>query len=1647
MPNKQGPSEDDQRSRVEQPRSFNWLTAADTKTWLDERDACALVAAIRKNGEATHGNLKRALAALSIMGHRSGEVNGEGDGCGVLTDIPRLLWAQALEQEGKPGWLAEDRRFFVGHLMIPNTNTDFGTKDSVINLLNASGVDLLLERPIQTRPQALGKMARMQAPHLWQIAGMVRHGPLEHVERTLFDLALKIEQNIKISVASLSSNVVVYKVRGSIETLYQYYPELRNPDFTTTITIGHARYSTNTATSFERVQPFSLLGHNGEINTIARLREQAQMLGVNLVDGGSDSQDLDRLLATLIHRYHFTLVEALEIAFPPILSEVEKLSPELQTVYKYYRQAFGPFAQGPAGIISRQGDECVFSVDALGLRPLWFGDTEKEYFFSSEKGVYHLDTMRIDPVPLSPGEKMRIRVRRGQTVEVLEYPAIQQRILNLTLRRFGSLETMNKRLALATPKPAPNHRPAYFSEEGAASPHPSSQIKLDNRMSAFGWGREDHEWLQELAKNGNDPISSLGYDGPLAPLSKERQNIADYFKEAVAVVTNPAVDREREVEHFSTQTVLGARPPLIPGELGQEITFTFDTPILLDYSKYSRHMTPNVILSDSEGSLPREGETLRSAHTVPASRRESDIKIYEHIADESSFTTLNRLTRQYPISQVTEIQTVTLEGESTAQALERIAQSAVDAVRNGSRLIVLDDAEAFLDSNGWVDPILVLGVVDRALRLSFTENSPANSPTPIPLSDNGKIDLGLVASNPQVNLRRQTGIVIRSGAIRNLHDLIMCVGMGADAIVPYLIFEATLSDANLTLDEQTARMKNMLKALRTGIEKCISTMGIHEARGYGRLFASIGLSNAIALTLGASNYAGSEQGGLTWENLDCELAARSTDYHSAGRGDLSRVNHFYPKIWKMAGKLGKGEADWRAYEEHVANTAKANPVTIRNILDFRYDANSTVEPGKVDLGITSHRLPFLISSMSFGSQGEIAYRAYAEAAFRLNMLSLNGEGGEIPDLLGKYPFNRGIQIASGRFGITAETINATNLIEIKVGQGAKPGEGGHLPARKVTQKVAAARHARPGVDLISPSNNHDIYSIEDLAQFIEELKTINPKARVAVKVPVVPGIGIIAVGIAKADADIICLTGYDGGTGAARSHSLRYVGLPAEIGVVDAHRALTEAGLREKVEIWADGGVRSASDAVKLMCLGANRVGLGTLPMVAIGCTICRDCQSGTCHVGITTQIETAEDAHVKGIKHFVPRDFEQAVGTLINVFNGLGEAMQHIVARLGFEHAQELVGRSDLLQQISHCEQIDLHDMLVTVDEYLNSKPIPVEMPVHEMAVIDRGPLHRPRNHLTTVISNLVMESFTNYRQDTVLFEDDKVTPVDRALGTHLTGALTRYRKNWDWLPGHGGVGGHRETWLHPLDELDTRSIPTTDLRFFSSSVPGNGLGAYNADPVRIVVEGGAQDGVAKGISGGRVVILKGYNHDGLLIDGSVGKSLAYGGTNGTVIVQGNADSRACIRLSGADVIIGGEIKKPLNDSLGFLGARANIKGFLCEYMTAGRVVVLGDPGPWMCAGMTGGVLYLRIQPHLNFDQAAIERRLAKGAKVVIQEVGENDLKNLRELLTLYADELKQNHQSEGAQKALGLLIDWKNTFIRVIPLGMQEDQRIATE
>ena len=351
--------------------------------------------------------------------------------------------------------------------------------------------------------------------------------------------------------------------------------------------------------------------------------------------------------------------------------------------------------------------------------------------------------------------------------------------------------------------------------------------------------------------------------------------------------------------------------------------------------------------------------------------------------------------------------------------------------------------------------------------------------------------------------------------------------------------------------------------------------------------------------------------------------------------------------------------------------------------------------------------------MSFGSQSEPAFRAYAEAAKAINVLCVNGEGGEIRDMYGHYRKWRGQQVASGRFGVSAEMLNSSYLAEIKIGQGAKPGEGGHLPGKKVSEKVAAARNAAPGTDLISPSNNHDLYSIEDLAELIDELKTVNPDVRVSVKVPVVPNIGTIGLGIAKAGADIITLSGFEGGTGAARQHALRHVGLPSDIGTRAVHRALMEAGLRNRVEIWADGGYRHGHDIVKLHCLGANRVGFGTLAMVSLGCTICRGCQLDTCHVGIATQIETVEQAQEHGLKKFTPQEVDLAAESCARFFGAMGEEVKQVVASLGYERAQDLVGRYDLLEQVSHHDAVDLTPLITPLEEFLDLEPI--DLPVAE--------------------------------------------------------------------------------------------------------------------------------------------------------------------------------------------------------------------------------------------------------------------------------------------------------------------------------------------
>lgn len=1536
----------------------------------DHRDACALICSVRKGGQATHGNVKRTIEALTRMGHRTGYINGEGDGVGVLTDIPRQLWTKWLAQAGLRSSLATDRNFWIAHVMIPSNDRARAQNivDQICRQISEAGLHILIDRGGMVNRQVLGPNAEKNEPVFWQIAGINGQVPSDELDAKLFELQVQLETELGIHFPSFSAHSVVYKVQGTIEILRRYYPELRDPDYASTITMGHARYSTNTNPIFERAQPFSIIGHNGEFNTISRFRLESSMLGIPMVENGSDSQDVDRTIYALCMQHGLDLVEAMEHVFPPFNHDLIQNAPDIQQMYAEIRQAFGPFAQGPAAVVARLGNLAVFSVDALGLRPLWFGETEKEFFVSSERGVYPLDSMSVSPRPMAPGEKIALQIKTGHSIEVMDYPAIQRHVLNKYRDRKPYNPTASSIWSNKTEAAGEPHAPniaAHYPSEGnkqlqlettpvavlEETPAPSKTITklpwLDAPigvnaavMSGFGWERYHVEIVTTLAESGKEQVGSLGWDGPLAALSNTRSNVADYFKETVAVVTNPAIDREREQSQFSSQMLVGARPEVAVGRGENATLIRLEFPLILE----------NIPDFDNND-VVRDVASRYGTMTI-----EDLVDVFE---DHATYLSMG-----CPID-------VTID-----QAIETLQQDAVEAVLQGTQCIILDDTEIASGNQLYIDPILVVASIDKALRNA--DFSP--------------------------NLRRQTGIIVRSGAIRDLHDLALCISFGANAVLPYALYAVSLGTAprgtktELSPEHVDLRLSNTLKAILVGLQKITSTIGCHELRGYGHSFGSIGLSKNIANLLGTPNYFGSTGRGLTWTALHNDAEERAQEFRGEVKARLNNPDRFNPKIWKKAEAVAHGEMPLEEYSEALMELEDKIPVSLRHIMTLT-ESHTPIAPEDVDISIKGYDMPVLISAMSFGSQGELAYRAYAEAAHRLNIICINGEGGEVHDLLGKNPRNRGQQVASARFGVNIGFLNSANFIEIKIGQGAKPGEGGHLPGFKVTEQIAAVRKTTPGVGLISPSNNHDLYSIEDLAQLIDELKTANPAAKISVKIPVVPGVGIIAVGVAKAGADIITVTGYTGGTGAARAHALRHVGLPSEVGVWLAHRHLIESGLRDEVEIWADGGMKSGRDVIKMMCLGANRVGFGTLAMIAVGCTICRGCQDGTCHVGITTHVKTKEEADKRGFKSFRPFEERGDSENIVTMFNALANDIRKWAAKMGVSNLQEIVGRADLLHQASHHDRIDLSTLL---------RPVSRIQQKHAQPGGRR--ITRPRNTVSKQITDIVCE-YVSKGEYELTYDDEQVMAMDRALGTHLAGAIKRG------------------------DVPNAERIRAINLSFSNSAIPGNGLAAFLDEPLNILVEGGAQDGVGKCAAGGRLAILKGLNHNGQRLDGSVGKSFAYGAQGGLFIVQGNADTRACIRMSGADVVFGGEIVEPVQDHLGGIGARANLKGYAFEYMTSGRALVLGDPGPWICAGMTGGVVYQHIQPEMNLTIDAIRKRLAPGSVVEIQPLDDEGHSDIRELLNAYIRTLEENNQSKAAEKLYILLKRPSDHFVKIAP------------
>ncbi len=1527
---------------------------------VEDKDACAIYASVRKDATPSHVPVARALENLQKMLHRAGNVDGEGDGCGVLVDIPRKIWAEEVRAGGHNPALVLDEGFCVAHVFIERSQDLERLQHDARQVLAAGGFRILAERLGKVDSQALGATAREEEPYFWQIGGLVADSARS--ER-VFELMIELERELGFHIPSFSSATCVYKVMGAPKVLGSYYPDLRDERFETIGCFGHNRYSTNTWPSFKRVQPFSVLGHNGEINTIAQLRQEAKMLGVPVEPGASDSQDLNRVIDTLIRRDGLSLAEAMEMVVPPIVNEVRSLPDELHPFYMYLRQAMGPFAQGPVALIARHRDECVFSADAMGLRPLWKVETPDDFIFSSEPGVVSVHDMVSEPLPLGPGEKALVTIdTAGRKATLHDHGRMQRQVAERWSQRAGGQPAAWER-ALATGGPLEGTEIPGYTAAG-----PSEPVEVSDRVLAgFGWQRDDVKLCQQMASNGAEPIGSLGYDGPLAALSPERQNLADYFKETVAVVTNPAIDREREIEHFSTRAVFGRRPSIHD--------LATDTGIL--------ETSFPVILGGHHDLAPLSDST------------------YRRIGREHKTYLLEDLWEEFR-DRAAVIDVALLESETTRGAIDRLRQEAVKRVAEGAELLVLTDRVVYDGDRRYLDPHLALSAVDQALKQFRVEPG-------------------------EENLRRRCSIVLRSASVRNVHDMVLALGMGANGVCPYVMVEV------ICVDDYSEDVSNLCAALRKGLEKVISTIGIHELRGYARQFSSIGVRPELAEIFGTQAFAASEKGGVGFNALDANSGERQLILRGDEEAKPAKTFRFYPKVYKAAVAAANGTASYEDYSQKVRELEVQSPISMRHVMKLASD-REPIDASLVDPGAGQHDYPIVISSMSFGSQSEPAFRSYAEAAKATNILCVNGEGGEIQDMYGRYRKWRGQQVASGRFGVSAEMLNASYVAEIKIGQGAKPGEGGHLPGKKVSEKVAAARNATPGTDLISPSNNHDLYSIEDLAELIDELKTVNPDLRVSVKVPVVPNIGTIGLGIAKAGADIITLSGFEGGTGAARQHALRHVGLPSDIGTRLVHQALMEAGIRNRVEIWADGGYRHAHDIVKLLCMGANRIGFGTLAMVSLGCTICRGCQLDTCHVGIATQIETTEAAQEHGLKKFTPQAVDTAAENCSRFFTAMGEEVRVLVAEMGYERAQDLVGRYDLLEQATHADALDLASLITPLEEYLELAP--VDMPVAEedlvasearaeAGLVRARPIRMARSDASAQIAALAGDvcGGTAVHQDFPRATDAN----DRVLGTELAGALSRARI-------YDGAAEGSEDVL-------------AELEFNGGSIAGQGFGAFNAWGLVVRVEGGAQDGVGKTMLGGVVSIMKGRNDAGERINGSVGKSFAYGAQRGRLFVQGSADSRFCIRLSGADVVLGGEPAQPLDDSRGCLVDRANAKGFAFEYMTSGRAAVLGDIGPWACAGMTGGRVYVRVNPDWNLDRDAIQRRLGEGAKVSIEEIDAEGMLDLDDLMRHYADELRATDQPDEADRVLALAAAAPENFVMIIPEKVQADPNISTE
>ena len=1442
----------------------------------DERDACGVGLVCALDGKPRRDVVEIAIRSLKAVWHR-GAVDADGktgDGAGVMVSVPQAFFAEQVERTGhrlRPGPIA------VGQIFLPRT--DLVAQEACRTLVEsevlAAGFYIYGWRQTPIDPTVIGDKAVATRPEIEQIllappAGLDAAADSEALERALFLVRKRIEARgpslPHFYVCSLSARSLVYKGMFLAEHIDSFYPDLRDARFEAAVAIFHQRYSTNTFPEWRLAQPFRMLAHNGEINTLRgnanwmrshEIRMAATAFGDAQDDvkpviqpGGSDSMALDNTFETLV-RAGRSAPMAKALLMPEAASP--HTPPEVAALYGYCNAVMEPW-DGPAALCATDGRWVVAGKDRNGLRPLRTAVTDDGLLIvGSEAGMSGVAESRIrEKGHITAGRMIAVDLAPGGGGAGRLYG--EREIIDELAAAHPYAEWLGNVMALE-PRIGPGPEPRRFGPD-----------ELRRRQSAAGWSLEDLELiLSPMAEEAKEAVGSMGDDTPLAVLSERHRPLSHYFRQAFAQVTNPPIDPLRETGVMSLKTRFKNLGNILAEDETQTDVYVLESPVL------------------TTGMFER---------------------VIGFIGPEQIATVDCTFARPDPSLPA---------GAALREALDRIRAEAEDAALSGRSQIVLTD-EGSGPERIAIPSILAVGAVHGFL----------------------------VARG----LRSYVSLIVRAGDCLDVHAFAVLVGVGATAVNAYLAQESFQERQERGLSGALSFgdvCKNHKKAIEGGLLKILSKMGVSVISAYrgGYNFEAVGLSRALVAELFpgmTSRISGVGLPGL--ERAAAALHARAWDgaasplpvgglYRQRRSGEAHALEA--QAIHTLQAACDRG--DYTAYKAFSDLMRPERPIALRDLLEVKPD-RAAVGLDEVE-SVNALRQRFLTPGMSLGALSPEAHGVLNVAMNRIGARSVSGEGGEDPARYAPLPngdnANSAVkQIASGRFGVTAEYLNACREIEIKVAQGAKPGEGGQLPGFKVTGLIARLRHATEGVTLISPPPHHDIYSIEDLAQLIYDLKQINPVAKVTVKLVARSGIGAVAAGVAKAKADTILISGHSGGTGASPQSSIKYAGAPWELGLSEAHQVLTLNNLRHSVTLRTDGGLRTGRDVVVAAMLGAEEFGIGTASLIAVGCLMVRQCHSNTCPVGVCTQDEALR------------AKFGGTPDKVVNLFTFIAEETREILAGLGFRTLQEIVGRTDLLQQVSrggeHLDDLDLNPLLVRADPTAAPPPYPrartpVPPSLDEEVLRDAAPLfaHGEKMQLAYTVRN-----------------------TQRAIGARTSSEIVRR------FP----------------DGLDHGRLT---LRLSGSA--GQSLGAWGARGLRIELVGEANDYVAKGLSGA-VIAIRPAPH--LTDPGSqalIGSTCLYGATAGALYAAGLAGERFAVRNSGAVTVVEG------------CGANG------CEYMTGGEAVVLGPTGPNFAAGMTGGMAWVLD------DAGDIARRLNPDS-VVASPVGPLWGERLRALVTAHASE-----------------------------------------